>query len=86
MINMLLSKMVIKKLDSQLNKELQKANSIHKNKYNTVVCKYCGQLLPKQEAGAMWDITNQQLYYFHEDCFNKNEKQGTLEDLKNEEK
>ena len=74
----------IKKFDKQLEKEREKAQKLYDEKGNTVVCKYCGQLLPKNEAGCVYDIVNKNLTFHHEECFNKHEKQGTLEDLESQ--
>ena len=85
-IKNIIGEIKFKKLNNQLNKELEKANKLYKEKSDTVVCKYCGKLLKKQESGQYYDIPNQELVFFHEECFNENEKIGTLEDLEESER
>lgn len=70
-----------KKFDKQLKKTIEKAQKLYDKKRDTVVCSYCGNLLLKKEAGCVYDIENKDLTFHHEECFNKYEKQGTLEDL-----
>lgn len=71
----------IKKFDKQLEKIRKEATKLYNEKQDTVVCSYCGGLIPKNEAGCIYDIEKQQLLFHHEECFNKYEKYGTLEDL-----
>lgn len=70
-----------KKFDKQLEKERKKAQELYDKKQDTVVCSYCGNLLLKNEAGCVYDIENKEMTFHHEECFDKYEKQGTLEDL-----
>ena len=71
----------IKKLDKQLSKELKKAKDLINKKQDTVICEYCGKLLLKKDAGSIYDIRKKEMTFHHEECFNKYEKHGTLEDL-----
>ena len=71
-----------KRLDSNLEKEKERAIKLYNEKSDTVVCQYCGKLLKKKEAGMTYDIANKEISFFHEQCFDENEKIGTLEDLK----
>ena len=70
-----------KKFDKQLEKERKKAQELYDKKQDTVVCSYCGELLPKKEADSIYDIENKELTFCHSDCFDKYEKHGTLKDL-----
>ncbi len=71
----------IKKFDKQLEKARKKAQELYDKKQDTVVCSYCGKLLSKKEAGCVYDIINKKITFHHEECFDKYEKHGTLEDL-----
>lgn len=71
----------IKKFDKGLEKVRKRAQILFDKKQETVVCKYCGKLLLKKEAGSVYDIEKAELSFFHEECFDKNETVGTLEDL-----
>lgn len=50
-----------------------RANELHSKQFQTVVCVYCGRLLPKSEAGVVYNIENDTLEYSHEACFEKYE-------------
>lgn len=71
----------IKKFDKQIEKERKKAQKLYDKKQDIVICKYCKQLLPKNEAGCIYDIEKKELEFHHEECFDKYEKHGTLKDL-----
>jgi hypothetical protein len=62
-----------KRFGDALSAELNKANVIHKAKGETVICSYCGQLLKKSEACAIYDIDEKTLTYHHDKCFYANE-------------
>ena len=62
--------------NNNLKKEQEKATTVHKKKQDVVVCKYCGELLNKNEADCIWDIINQEMTYCHSDCFDKCEPHG----------
>lgn len=59
-----LNEIRIKRFDSNLEKCRKKALKLYDEKQNTVVCKYCGQLLLKNEAGCVYNIRNQTLEFF----------------------
>ena len=73
--------MEVKRFDKQLEKVRQKAQKEYDKKQDTVVCEYCGKLLPKQEAGCIYDIKKNEMTYHHDECFEKYETHGTIEDL-----
>lgn len=62
------------KFDKQINKELQKAKKLINEKSDTVICEYCGKLLPKNEAGSVYDIEEKKVTFHHDSCFDKYEK------------
>ena len=63
-----------KNFKNEINKQKEKAEELYKKKQETVICEYCKQLLKKQDAGCVYDLENKTLFFFHEDCFNKNER------------
>lgn len=66
-------KIKIKMFDNKLDECLKEANKLYKEKGDIVVCNYCGQLMPKKEAGVVFDIVTRKNTYFHEKCFQENE-------------
>jgi RNase P subunit RPR2 len=50
----------------------KKSNELYNKKFQTVVCVYCGQLLPKNEAAVVFDIEKGENEYSHEECWNAN--------------
>ena len=63
-----------KNFKNEIDKQKEKAEKLYKKKQETVICEYCKQLLKKQDAGCIYDMKNKTLSFFHEDCFNKNER------------
>ena len=62
-----------KRFNNVLDEAVKRANKLHKDKSSTVICVYCGQLLLKSEAAVVYDISQHQMEYSHEACFDKNE-------------
>lgn len=81
MLEKLKSQLNISRIDADLEIEKEKAQKIYNKKPEMVKCEYCKQMLPKKEAGSIYNIENGKLYFHHEECFNENETCGTLEDL-----
>lgn len=80
-IRKLLGRLSSRRFDIALVVCARRAQRLYDKKGNTVVCSYCGGLLPKKEAGMMYDIESRCAEYHHEACFQKYEKHGTIEDL-----
>ena len=76
-----IARFFIKRFDAGLNVALKRANRLHMDKGQTVVCIYCGGLLRKSEAGVEYDMENDQVTYCHERCFDRCAPHGTAEDL-----
>jgi ribosomal protein S26 len=64
-----------------MSKADNQANELYKKQGQSVVCVYCGKLMPKNKAGVVYNIGENRLEYSHDSCFESNEKHGTLEDL-----
>ena len=63
-----------KNFKNEINKQKEEAEELYKKKKETVICEYCKKILKKQDAGCIYDMKNKTLSFFHEDCFNKNER------------
>jgi len=70
-------KLKVKLFESKLNKCKDRANNLYIQNGDVVVCEYCGQLLPKKEAGIIYDIEKNKIKFHHEDCFQKYENHPT---------
>ena len=76
-----LIKLLNRSFERGMETALKRANKLHSKKGTTVVCAYCGGLLPKSEAGSVFDLEANEITYCHEACFDKYAPHGTLEDL-----
>lgn len=74
-------KIKTKIFDYKLKKCQQKAKKMIDKKGDVVICKWCGNLLKKQDADIIYNIEKNEVEFMHEECFYKNEKMGNLEDL-----
>ena len=66
----------------KLRKGAKLAEKSYKDKQGTVICKYCGKLLSKNDAGMSYDIDTKEVKFFCIDCFMKDKQ--ISESLKNE--
>jgi hypothetical protein len=71
----------VKRFDDGLAIAAERATELFNQKGQAVVCVYCGKLLPKSEAAYVYVIAENRGEYSHEECFQKYERHGTLEDL-----
>lgn len=83
----ILGNLSIKSFDRKLDKALERAKELNEEKGDTVVCEYCHQLMPKNEASVVYNLETDKMEYSHEQCFEENNhiaKEGELPQLKEE--
>lgn len=71
------------KLDKELDKALLTATHLHNNGISIAICEYCNKPLKKaaNDVAAVFNLINNKMEYSHDECWEANNKVGTIEDL-----